>query len=289
MSTATWNLRGVEVCGEMTVVVYSSHAQQITWEGFGLKLHIQEGSLPAGMNKVEVNIKASLAGQYEFPENSHLVSAIFWLRCEDVHEFMKPITVEIQHCAKSENVTNLNLSFVRAVCSQKQLPYTFKQLPRGNFTSHSSYGVIELNSFSGVGITQEGSEDREYCSQLFYLGQPSLCKIHFVISWNLEAHLTVSRKCSVLSMVYCMYIKLQVVKEEYERKGAILGLHQPVEFESDTISLDIPMEGISIKGWKITPLIRPVVSSCGHHIHPASNQLPSLATTSGDQEAGGQL
>ena len=45
-------------------------------------------------------------------------------------------------------------------------------------------------------------------------------------------------------------------------KGAILGLHQPVEFESEAISLDIPMEGITIKSWKITPLIRPVVSSC---------------------------
>ena len=56
---------------------------------------------------------------------------------------------------------------------------------------------------------------------------------------------------------------------KYEEKGAILGLQQPVEFESDTISLDIPLEGLSIKGWKITPLMRPVVSSCVHHIHPA--------------------
>ena len=187
MSTATWNLRGVEVCGEKTVVVHSSHGQQITWPGHGLRLNIPKDCLPAGMEQCTINIKASLAGQYEFPENSHLVSAIFWLRCEDVHKFTKPITVEIQHCAKSENV-----SFVRAVCSQKQLPYTFKQLPGGNFTSHSSYGVIELNSFSGVGVTQEGSEDREYCSQLFYLGQPNLCIIHFVVSWNVEAYLTVS-------------------------------------------------------------------------------------------------
>ena len=191
MSTATWNLRGIEVCGEMTVVVYSSHGKQIIWPGYGLRLNIPKGCLPAGMEQCTVNIKASLAGQYEFSENSHLVSAIFWLRCEHVCKFTKPIIVEIQHCAKSENVTNLELSFVRAVCSQKQLPYTFKQLPGGNFTSHSSYGVIELNSFSGVGVTQEESEDREYCSQLFYLGQPNPCKIHYVVTWNIDAHLTV--------------------------------------------------------------------------------------------------
>ena len=108
MSTAAWDLRGVEVCGEMTVVVHSSGAQQITWEGFGLKLHIDEGSLPAGLHQCTLTIKASLAGQYEFPDNSYLVSAIFWLRCEPMCTFTKPVTVEMQHCARSENVANLN-------------------------------------------------------------------------------------------------------------------------------------------------------------------------------------
>ena len=187
MSTATWNLRGVEMCGEMTVTIYSSHYQQITWKGFGLKLHIQEGSLPAGMEQCILQIKASLTGQYEFPQNSHLVSAIFWLRCETVHKFTKPITVEIQHCAKSENV---NLNFVRAVCSQQQLPYTFKQLSGGNFTSHSSYGVIELTGFSGLAVVKKGIVKREYRSKIFYLSQRG--EIHFVVTWNTEAHLTVS-------------------------------------------------------------------------------------------------
>ena len=191
MSIAVWDLRGVEVCGEMTVVVNPSHAQQISWEGFGLKIHIEEGSLPPDTKQCVISIKASLAGQYEFPENSHLVSAVFWLRCEPMCKFTKPITVEMQHCARSENVANLNLKFVRANCRQKHFPYTFKQLG-GNFSSHSSYGIIELNSFSGVAITQEGSTAREYCSQLFYLGHPNICSIHFVVTWNLEAHLTVS-------------------------------------------------------------------------------------------------
>ena len=52
------------------------------------------------------------------------------------------------------------------------------------------------------------------------------------------------------------------MKEAYERKGAILGCDQLVGFESDTITLDIPVEGITIKGWEITPLVPPVVSSC---------------------------
>ena len=204
MSTGAWDLRGVEVCGEQTIVVYSSHATQFTWEGFGLKLHFHGGSLPAGMEQCTINIKASLTGRYEFPDNYHLVSAIFCLRCETVHKFTRPITVEIQHCARSENVAKLNLNFVRAVCSQKQLPYTFKQLG-GDFTSHSSYGVIELNSFSGLAVTQEGSEDREYCSRLFYMylsQEDQNREIHYVVTWNDEAHLTVGLYISFTVTLY---------------------------------------------------------------------------------------
>ena len=188
MSTAAWDLRGVEVCAERTVVVHSSGAQQITWQEFGLKLQIDEGSLPAGIDQCTLTIKASLAGQYEFPDNTYLVSAIFWLRCEPMCKFTKLVRVEMQHCARAEN---LKLKFLRAVCSQKQLPYTFKDLG-GDFTRHRSYGVVEVSGFSGLVITQEGSEEREYCSHLFYLGRPNSCHIHFVLTWNLEAHLTVS-------------------------------------------------------------------------------------------------
>ena len=191
MSTATWNLRGVEVCGEMTVVVYSSHDQQITWPGYGLRLNIPKGCLPAGMEQCTINIKASLAGQYEFPENSHPVSAVIWLRCEDVHKFVRPITVEIQHCAKSDNLSNLTI--VWAVCSQKQLPYTFKQMVGGNFTSCSSYGVIGLNSFSGLAAVQEGSDKRQYYSKIFYLSNYlGGHRIDLIVTWDTEAHLNVS-------------------------------------------------------------------------------------------------
>ena len=242
-----------------------------------------------------ITIKASLAGQYEFPENSYLVSAVIWLCCEPMCKFTKPITVELQHCARSENVADLNLKFVRAVCSQEKLPYTFKQV-RGNFTSHSSrtYGLIELDSFSGLAITLEGSEDREYCSQLFYFGQPHLCKIHFVVTWNLESHLTVSlwtQFSNIHSMtIPCIHI-YQVVKEEYDREKAVRGLYQAVDFESETITLDIPKEGIAINGWEITPLRNPVVSSCRHHI-PSAWSLwlqPQVTKKQVDNFRGGKL
>ena len=193
VGATTWELPGEDVCGVKKIeVVCSPHGQLITWEEFGLKLYIPDGCLPAGIEQCTLNIKASLSGMYSFPDNCHLVSAVFWLRCEPMCRFTKPVTVEIQHCAKMNVADGLNnLKFVRAICSQKQLPYTFKELG-GNFSSHSSYGVIQVNGFSGLAITQEGSEDREYCSLLFYLGKPTSYQIHFVVTWNIEAQLTVS-------------------------------------------------------------------------------------------------
>ena len=185
-------MRGVDVCGETTMVVYSSHTQLITWEDFGLKLHIRTGSLPVGIEQCIINIKASLTGQYEFPEDCLLVSAVFWLRCDKVHSFAKQIALEIEHCAKFDSNTNVELSFVKAICSQKQLPYTFKRVG-GDFSNHSSYGVIALNSFSGVGVTLKGSKNKVYYSSLFYLKKEcNTFEIHFVVFCNTLAQSRVS-------------------------------------------------------------------------------------------------
>ena len=166
--------------------------QSFYWEGYGLRLNIPKGSLPEGVEQCTVKILASLAGQYEYPEESHLVSSVFWLQCDPMVKFTKLLSLEIQHCAKAEAVSKL--SFVRAVCNQEKLPYTFKHLnPVYSSTYSSSYGLIKLQHFSGLAITQEGSQDREYIARLFYLN-PSIsnCDIHLVVTWNIEAHLTVS-------------------------------------------------------------------------------------------------
>ena len=199
-------MHGVDICGEISVVVYTSHAQQFEWKGYGLKLSIHEGSLPVGMEQCTVNIKASLAGHYEFPENYYLVSAVFWFRCETVHKFIKPITLEIQHCAKSKNISELN--FVRAICNQKQLPYSFKPKIGGNF-ERESRGIIDVNSFSAVAVTQTDSEERDYCSTLFYCCR-AMIDLFYVIVWNTEAHLNVSIIALILHDYYTLVFSLYI-------------------------------------------------------------------------------
>ena len=179
----------------VTTVVITVDKQSFTWKEYGLKLHVQHQCLPTDIDQCKITIMVSIAGQYDFPENCHPVSAISWLRCEPMCTFVKPVTLEMDHCAKRENASKLH--FVRAVCSQKDLPYTFQKLKDGVFNQHTSYGVVELRGFSGIGVVQEESTEieREYCAMLFYLGKtvPSCeFQIHFVVTWDTKAHISVS-------------------------------------------------------------------------------------------------
>ena len=52
----------------------------------------------------------------------------------------------------------------------------------------------------------------------------------------------------------------QVVCSEYATMGARVGPHQKVMFAGKEITLDIPLEGITLDtGWTITPLVHPGV------------------------------
>ena len=54
---------------------------------------------------------------------------------------------------------------------------------------------------------------------------------------------------------------MQVIAEHYQNSGFEFGADQPLEFESNLISLDIPTMGIDTdNGWRIVPLSPPQVA-----------------------------
>ena len=182
------------MCGE-TCIKLTNSTQFFEWERFGLKIHIEENSLPADIEQMTVNIKASISGHYESPEDYERVSAVFWFQCEPNIELKKQVTVEIQHCAMSEHMSEL--SFARAMCTQEKLPYTFKLLDGGQFSNQSSYGVLSLNRFSGIAAFIKKlaslfiSVKRNYYASLFHLTKESHHEVHILVTWNTDAHLQV--------------------------------------------------------------------------------------------------
>ena len=151
----------------MTDFTVSTQGGHFEWDGYGLKFHIPEGSLPGGAGKCIVHVKASLSGQFQLPEDTVLLSPVFWISAPC--KFTKPVTLEIQHCALREDESVLSdLNFVSAMCSQRDLPYRFKHLDGGVFTMHSSYGSIQLSHFSAKAITGRKRTLRLYCARLYH-------------------------------------------------------------------------------------------------------------------------
>ena len=167
-------------------------AQNFYWPGYGFKLNIPPSSLPADVDKCILHISVSLAGHYQLPDNEmQLVSAIFWVRPDPLCRFRQQLTVEIQHCVKMTSSTKL--SFVRAVCSQKSLPYTFTKVEEGgSFSMLSSYGLLQVDHFSGYGIVGKNIE-RNYVASFFCQRKnPWNIDVYFVITWDNKAHYKVS-------------------------------------------------------------------------------------------------
>ena len=162
------------------------------WEGYGLRLHVIEDSLPAGTAECRINIRVSLSGQFQLPEGSDLLSPIFWISA--TCKFTKPVTLEIQHCALTEDEAVLSgLSFVFTKCSQRDLPYRFRQADGGVFTTHSTYGSIQLSHFSGVCVTGRKGTPRSYCAHLYHTKKMDYeWRFYFVIIPDLDTKNTVN-------------------------------------------------------------------------------------------------
>lgn len=121
------------------------------WEEYGLRMTIQNGSLPP--NKLcDVVVKALVGGQFEFPDGSVPVSAVYAISL--TRKLLKPAILEIQHCVDIQNKDDCkSLQFVVAGCAQKTLPYEFTAVPGGKFYPGSQYGVTYRESFSMISTT----------------------------------------------------------------------------------------------------------------------------------------
>ena len=129
----------------------TQEAVKLNFEGYGFKLCVPKNCLPTQVSETQLSVQVSLSGPFQMPSNCELVSAVYWV--SSPHKFKKPVTVEIQHCAALSSYKQCSqLTFVHTKCTQKELPYIFKQRVGGVFTPHSSYGSLSLSHFSGVGI-----------------------------------------------------------------------------------------------------------------------------------------
>ena len=130
---------------------------------------------------------------FQLPQDTHLVSAVYSIKCIPKCQFSKHLTLEIQHCAKREN--NEKLYFVKSTSgSNSQMIDSGENLKNENilyshFPRHTSYGFVELDKFCKFGVVQRGETDRLYRANIYHYGFDSRHhKFHFNIVWDTKAH-----------------------------------------------------------------------------------------------------
>ena len=195
-------LRGVDVVAETSFEV-TSQAHTYEWRGYGVKLHVQQDSLPADCPQCRVEMRASLSGQYALPANCELVSGVYWV-CNCPVKLFKHATLEVQHCSTRRE----GLSFVRAECTQEQLPYKFQRLEGGVFSEHSSHGSIELTRFSGWAIVNWIWPDvaPQYSAEVYYVNDMlNTWKVLFTIRRRKSLSLEDKVRLLFYIIIYCYY------------------------------------------------------------------------------------
>ena len=141
------NLRGVKVVGEKLFSINGASSQLLEWEEHGFRVQVPAG-VTAGL--CDIAVKAILSGEFEFPEDCQLVSALYAISVS--RKLDKPVSVEIEHCVELKNEQDCKyMRFGIAMCDQEALPYTFETLDDGTFIPQSKFGKVLRSSFSIIG------------------------------------------------------------------------------------------------------------------------------------------
>ena len=185
---------GVEVVSEVELVV-TNEGMNFQWKDHGFKLHVPENALPESISEYSVNIRVSLAGQFELPEGYELVGAVYWVKTPG--KFTKPITIEVQHCANFSDPKQL--CFVSTGHAKTSIPYKFKVIDEGKFTLGNNYGALSTTHFCGIGVAKKVEPNEyscQYCAQVYFTVKnlkDYWYYCHFVVTKDLEICFTVSK------------------------------------------------------------------------------------------------
>ena len=147
-------LSDVQVAERKLFLIQGDKPQLMNWEKYGLRIGVQESSL-LSTDTVEAAVVALVGGQFQFPPNTVLVSAVYAVSLSK--PLLKRLILEIQHCVDLTGRPALShyLKFAIAPVSTPSLPYQFSIVEGGEFKPDSWYGSIQRKEFCLVSIVGE--------------------------------------------------------------------------------------------------------------------------------------
>uniref|UniRef100_A0A1X7T6U1 Uncharacterized protein n=1 Tax=Amphimedon queenslandica TaxID=400682 RepID=A0A1X7T6U1_AMPQE len=144
-------LSDVQVAERKLFLIQGDKPQLMNWEKYGLRIGVEKESLLSS-ETVEAAVVALVGGEFQFPANTVLVSAVYAVSLSK--PLLKRLILEIQHCVDLTGRPDLSrhLKFAIAPVSTPSLPYQFSLVEGGVFSSNSWYGSIERKEFCLVCI-----------------------------------------------------------------------------------------------------------------------------------------
>ena len=137
-------LKGVHVADQKSFLIHSGSDESVNWEEYGIRITIPQGAvLPS--DTVQVTITALVGGDFIFPKDTELVSAVYAISLSK--PFLEPVKLEIQHCVSIKTPAHGNyLSF--STTTDNQPPFKFNAVDGGEFPVGNRYGSINIAKFS---------------------------------------------------------------------------------------------------------------------------------------------
>uniref|UniRef100_A0A1X7TJ69 Death domain-containing protein n=1 Tax=Amphimedon queenslandica TaxID=400682 RepID=A0A1X7TJ69_AMPQE len=144
-------LSDVQVAERKLFLIQGDRPQLMNWEKYGLRIGVQEDTL-SPTDTVEAAVVALVGGQFQFPPNTVLVSAVYAVSLSK--PLLKRLKLEIQHCIDLTGRPDLAqyLKFAIAPVSTPSLSYHFSIVEGGEFSSNSGYGSIDRKEYCLVCI-----------------------------------------------------------------------------------------------------------------------------------------
>ena len=152
-------LSDVHIAGKKLFLIQGDDPQLLNWEEYGLRIGVMEGTLTSS-ETVEVAVVALVGGEFVFPKNTKVVSAIYAVAVSK--PLLQPLRLDLQHCVNLVRPSQTrHLKFAIAPVNTPSLPYEFSPVEGGEFTVNSYYGSIYRSKFCLVGIVAESGNGQE--------------------------------------------------------------------------------------------------------------------------------
>lgn len=141
----------MHILEEKLFLIKGDSHQYFNWENYGVRIDVPKDTL-SSEETCEISVGALVGGNFNLPENTELISAIYILASSK--SLSRPVYVEIEHCAYLSIPQHSDLLRFVKVLDLDKVPYQLQKTEGGEFHFNSRYGRLVFLDSTMIGIVK---------------------------------------------------------------------------------------------------------------------------------------